>query len=143
MIEGVEVKRSEGGFTLIELMLVLAIVAILTSIAVPAYSGYIERGRRAEGRAALDQAAQLLERYYTRTNTYSTTLADASIPATSSSGRYTLVVAAVAPDTIANSYVITATPTGWSDAHCGNLTLNNTGQRGSTGTWTTTDCWQR
>jgi len=135
--------NASKGFTLVELLIVLVIVAILTAIAVPSYNAYIERGRRAEGRAALEQAAQMLERLYTRTNSYSTTLADAGIPATSSSGRYTLSVAAMAGGVIATSYVITATPTGWTDPHCGNLTLDSVGQRGRTGTSPVTECWQR
>nr|WP_276514625.1 type IV pilin protein [Niveibacterium umoris] len=121
----------------------MASIAILTAIALPIYSSFGDRARRAEGRAAAEQAAQLLERLYSRTNTYSTTLADAGIPASSASGRYTISVAAMAGDTIATSYVVTATPSGWSDSTCGNLTLSSTGQRGVSGTGSVTDCWQR
>ncbi len=136
-------KTLQTGFTLIELLVVVVVVAILTAIAVPSYNGFIERGRRAEGRATLEQAAQMLERLYTRTNSYSVTLADAGIPATSTSGRYTISVAAMAGDVIATSYVITATPKDWVDAHCGSLTLNSVGQRGSTGSSPVAECWQR
>ncbi|WP_374402321.1 type IV pilin protein [Niveibacterium sp.] len=138
-----KLRSISEGFTLVELLIVVAVIALLTAIAVPSYSSYIERGRRAEGRAALEQAAQMLERLYTRTNSYSVTLADAGIPATSSSGRYTISVAAMAADVIATSYVITATPSGWTDPHCGSLTLNSVGQRGRTGTSPVTECWQR
>ena len=58
------------GFTLIELMIVVAVVAILSSIAYPSYTEYVRRGHRAEARAGLLQAQQWLERAATATGTY-------------------------------------------------------------------------
>ena len=60
----------QSGFSLIELMIVLAIVAILVSIAYPAYTSAILKGKRAEGRAALAELMQQQERYLTQTNCY-------------------------------------------------------------------------
>ena len=58
------------GFTLIELMIVVAVVAILSSIAYPSYTEYVRRGHRAEARAGLLQGQQWLERAATATGTY-------------------------------------------------------------------------
>jgi type IV pilus assembly protein PilE len=60
-----------GGFTLIELMITVAIIGILASIAYPAYTKQIAKGRRAECRSGLMQAMQQQERYYTQFNAYS------------------------------------------------------------------------
>lgn len=63
-------KRFNSGFTLIELMIVVAIVAILASIAYPAYTSSILKGKRAEARTALMELMQQQERYMTQTNSY-------------------------------------------------------------------------
>ena len=58
------------GFTLVELMIVIAIVGVLASIAYPSYSGYILKGRRAQGRTAISELLQQQERYLTQSNCY-------------------------------------------------------------------------
>ncbi|MES2878896.1 MAG: type IV pilin protein [Pseudomonadota bacterium] len=63
-------KQCTRGFTLIELMIVVAIVALLASVAYPAYTSAILKGKRAEGRAALTELMQQQERYMTQRNTY-------------------------------------------------------------------------
>jgi len=62
--------RPSGGFTLIELMITVAIVAILASVALPAYNNAVTKGRRAQGRTALLEAMQAQERWFTQNNTY-------------------------------------------------------------------------
>jgi type IV pilus assembly protein PilE len=62
--------RGSRGFTLIELMITVAIVAILSAIAYPAYQDSVRKGKRAEGRTALTDMMQQQERYFTQTGTY-------------------------------------------------------------------------
>ncbi len=68
--------KSNRGFTLIELMIVVVIIAILAGIAYPSYDEYVKRGNRTEGQALLSEAAATQERYFSQNNTYITTQAD-------------------------------------------------------------------
>lgn len=67
--------KTSTGFTLIELMIVVAIVGILAAIAYPSYQEYVLRGNRSEAQALLNDAAARQERYYTQNNTYADTTA--------------------------------------------------------------------
>ncbi|WP_269784347.1 MULTISPECIES: type IV pilin protein [Delftia] len=135
-------KRS-AGFTLIELMIVVAVVGILSAIAMPSYNEYIRRGHRAEARAGLLQAAQWLERAATSNGTYPLT---ASFPAslkTVPSNRYDISL----NSTDGSTFTVTATPKGaQANDKCGNYTLTQSGLRGANGATTGTivsDCWGR
>jgi len=80
-------NKSASGFTLIELMIVVAIVAILASIAYPAYTSSIIKGKRAQGRTALAELLQQEERYMTQNNTYCAfSNSGGTVTTTSSSG---------------------------------------------------------
>ena len=70
--------RRRSGFTLIEVSIVAAIVALLAAVAYPSYAGYVTKSRRIEGQIALIEAVQQQERYYTRFNTYAAFSSDST-----------------------------------------------------------------
>lgn len=134
------------GFTLIELMITVAIVAILASLAYPSYISQITKTHRADGKAALMDAAAREERFFADNNTYTTTmtaLGYTASPMASPDRHYTVAAAAGPTADIASSYVLTATPQGGQadDAICMNLTLNNQGVKGISGSGDVGDCW--
>lgn len=138
-------KKSKG-FTLIELMITVAIVGILAAIAYPSYTEYVNRGKRAEAKAALLEAAQALERYYSVNNTYlnAGSLAAVFTANVPPSGTANYVIAAVA-DPTATTYTLRATRGGSMAADaCGDFTLAHTAVRGlavDTNTKTVAQCW--
>lgn len=140
------------GFTLIEVMIVMAILGILTAIALPAYTSYVARANRADARAQMLQAAQFMQRFYAANDKFDTDRATNSnaagerVPANllrapaDGTQLYTLTVLATS-----NAYTITAVPlTGTSMASdaCGSLTLTSSGVRGVTGTLPRDTCWK-
>ena len=134
-------RHQHQGFTLIELMIVVAIVGILAAVAYPSYAEYIRRGHRAEARAGLLQAAQWMERAATAKGTYPL---EADFPAalkTVPNNRYDVSIASADGAT----FTLTATPKGAQVGDkCGNYTLANTGLRGAKGVTTgdiVTECW--
>ncbi len=141
-----------SGFSLIELMTVVAIIAILASIALPAYDKYVLRGKRVEGRAHLFDAAAILERYYSDNNRYANaanTFPSIKICKTASScttaptetGKYDLTIN-TGYGTAYQTYTLTADPT-FDDPECGNFTLRNDGLKRITGTGNVAECWNR
>lgn len=122
------------GFTLIELMVTVVIVAILASLAYPSYMNSVRQTRRADGKAALLDAAQRLERCFTRFHAYNNGGCDVAADLsdadgiTSPEGWYVLRVASTA-----TTFTVTATPQNdqANDVRCGNLTLNHQGVRGA------------
>jgi len=138
---GTSPQRRSRGFTLIELMITVVVVAILASVAYPSYTEFVVRSKRAEGKAALLDAAQTLERYFTTHNAYPTTLAAAGARShsgeNSAKAAYTIAIAGGG-----TSFTLTATPAnGHTDAACGNLTLDQLGVRGKSGSAALGDCW--
>jgi type IV pilus assembly protein PilE len=131
--------RATRGFTLIEVMVVVAIVGILAAVAYPSYLSHLARGKRADARAMLLEAAQFMERYYTAQSTYeaaSLPARFATAPAGAASPNYSLTVA-----TTAAGYTLTATPL-FSDP-CGALVLSNTGARSRLGSGLSdAECWR-
>jgi type IV pilus assembly protein PilE len=138
----------QTGVTLIELMVVLAIMGILSAIAYPGYQNYVRKGQRAEAKSLLLQNAQFLERNLTEANRYDKDSTNASVvlPHQSSpqAGDAVYSISVVAT---ATSYALTAAPVsgGIADGdECGSLTLNQLGQRGVSGaTLDAASCWNR
>ena len=141
-------RQAQRGFTLIELMIVVAIVGILSAIAYPSYAEYIRKGHRADARAGLLQAQQWMERASTATGVYPLT---AALPASLKvipSDRYDITIVSPTGGVVADNgrtFTLTATPKGaQSGDKCGNYTLNHTGLRGANGVTTgaiVTECW--
>ncbi len=116
---------SSRGFTLIELMMVIAILAIITAIAIPAYNDQVEKTRRADATASLLNAAQQLERCFTRNNSYAGCLPAG--PYDSQDGFYAIRVNAGA-----TSYDLTATGQGpQAGEPCSPFALDHLGNRGA------------
>jgi type IV pilus assembly protein PilE len=133
-------ETSSSGFSLIELMITVAVVAILASIALPAYQEQVAKSKRAEGKSALLRAAQSMERYYTSNNTYAApALSDAGISSysgDSGESAYNITL----PAATATTFTLTATPT-FTDANCGVLSITNTGVKTETGSKDVAYCW--
>jgi type IV pilus assembly protein PilE len=134
----------QRGFTLIEVMIVVAIIGILAAIAYPSYDEYVKRANRSEGQALLNDASASQERYFNQNNAY--IINNSGIDKLglkknnrSETGKYTLSVAARASG---RGYVLTASPA-ITDPRCGNLTLDDRGIRGRSGTANSIDdCWR-
>lgn len=132
-------SRRGGGFSLIELMIVVAVIGIISMIAYPMYTDNVRKSRRAEARAVLQDYAARQERFFSRNNTYAGTFdaAGLNVPATSENGHYTLALGTLPSplDSFAASFVITATAAGAQaeDAGCLTFTIDSQGTR--TGCW--------
>ncbi len=135
----VPLVRTVAGFTLIELMIVVAVVAILAAVAYPAYQDQVRKSRRAQVKADMIEYAQLAERFHTANNTYvGFTLPTQVSPREGGTARYTLTpVGAFAQ---ASTFTITATAVnGQEKDKCGNLSLTNAGVKTSDAT--VSECW--
>ena len=135
--------KFQTGFTLVELIIVVAIISILASIAIPAYNGYVETSKRSDGQASLMALAIAQEKYRAQCPAYAQNFGTAidcdtstlNFSSGSESGYYTLAVTAASGAT----FTATATPNGWTDSNgnCSPMSINQDGPAG------TLSCWGR
>ncbi len=137
-LTGADLRRRQRGFTLMEIMIVVAIVGILASVAFPAYKAYVDRAKRSEGKAFLMEIAARQERYYFDNNSYASdakNLGYATSAPQSDQSHYALTNPIAAGDTssITTSYTLKITTVSpWVDNTCGTfLTLDSKSAQGS------------
>ncbi|QAY84260.1 type IV pilin protein [Pseudomonas arsenicoxydans] len=132
-------RRSNRGFTLIEIMIVIAIIGIVITIAAPSLTEYVKKGRRTEVAGLLSEQAQILERFYSKNNVYT------GITGLSTGNDFYTIT----PTLTDQTFLLTAarkTGSAMATDKCGDFTLTNTGVRSmvnATAGLTTKDCWGR
>lgn len=136
-------RDNTRGFTLIELMIVVAIVAIIAAIAYPSYQRSVLKSHRADVESMLTADAQILERCYTQYFSYNNNTCP-TLTTTSEHGYYSLT--SPAASIAAAAFVLTATAQGnqTRDTSCITFKLDNTGKKSafsSAGTDNSTTCW--
>ena len=134
-------QKKTSGFSLMELMITVAIIGIIASIAVPSYQNSVRKSRRTDGQDALTAAAQNLEVFFARGATYPAVdsdadgifLDEANVAGVSNEGFYNIVMlAATVACPISNCYVLAATPVGnQANDRVAAFRLNSAGQRQS------------
>lgn len=151
-------KNIMKGFTLIEMMIVVAILGIVSAIAIPSYTEYVRKGKRTDAKVELLRIAQLQESYFVQNLSYAKDLTTGAgglgIGATveSEQGEYTITVSSLTPAgcngvsgaNACTGYTLLASGNGaQSSDKCGNFSITNTGVKNTTGTGETTQrCWK-
>ncbi len=128
--------KKHDGFTLIELMIVVAIIGILVAIAVPSYKSYVIKSGRSDAKAGLTELAGRQERFYWQQDTYTTSFGDLKISSVSEKGYYNFSIAST---DLLSGFVLTATADAGKsqadDTGCTVMTLSSTGVK------TPNSCW--
>lgn len=136
---------SQRGFTLVELMIVVAVVGVLAAVAYPSCAEYVRRSHRSDARAGLLQAQQWLERAATATGTYPTALPGNLTWAADTTKRYIITLNPATPA----AFTLTAAPRAGTPQvgdRCGSLSVTNTGVRNAaplSGGATVAECWRK
>ena len=127
-------RTGARGFTLVELVIVVAIIAIIGTIAVANYEDYISRGRRSDAVSALTEMANLQSRFYSNNLTYTADLGSLPYPSTTMEGYYSLSI----PVLTTTTFTLRATAVGLQaakDPDCPTMSLTHLGAK------TPEDCW--
>lgn len=130
------------GFSLIELLIVVAIISILSALCIPLYSQHFVREKRLEAEITLSKLALAMENYYTVHNSYEeASLESLGFVEKIAGDRYQLAIIKATN----NEFELAAAPLNnqaEKDSRCGTLILNSTGEKNISGTGLVTDCWQ-
>ncbi|MFL1515837.1 prepilin-type N-terminal cleavage/methylation domain-containing protein [Pseudomonas prosekii] len=130
-------RRSNRGFTLIEIMIVIAIIGIVITIGYPSLTEYMKKGRRADAAGLLTEQAQILERFYSKSNLYT------GATGLSTGNDFYTITPTIADQTFTLT-AIRKPGSSMATDKCGDFTISNTGARGLVNnTATVKDCWGR
>ena len=134
-------SQSQQGFTLLELMMVVGVIAILAAVSYPSYREYTFRAKRTDGKNALVDLAARQERYRFNNNVYTSSLADLNMTSATAEGHYTVSITSASALAFAAQVAPTATQ---SSDKCNILSITNTGQKGTTNSnsLSATECWK-
>lgn len=133
--------RQQQGFTLVELMVTVAIIGILAAIAYPSYTRYVVKTNRSAAQSFVFALANKQEQYLLDHRQYTTTVSDLLSAPSDVTRNYTVTIAT---GTTPPTYTITAAPTASQaarDTACGSLTLTQDGTKGISGTGSVANCW--
>jgi type IV pilus assembly protein PilE len=132
------------GFTLIELMIAIAIVGILSAVAYPSYTDYVTRSNRSEAQRELLRLANLQEQLFVDSRSYTANMKELGMsadPFITESGLYSIDATVSGTDSSKTSFVLTATAKGTQanrDAECLTFTVNELGKKSGK----SADCWE-
>ena len=137
-------RKKQKGFTLIELLITVAIVALLVGIAIPSYNSYMDKTRRLDAKAFLQEVAGEQIRYFSDNNVFAVNMQEMGYPdetMDSPDGFYNIAITNAVP----TSFTLTATAVAGKaqakDTKCGNFSLDSTGLKGATGPLGVEGCW--
>jgi type IV pilus assembly protein PilE len=138
---GVHVRRHEAGFTLIELMIVVVVVAILAAVAIPSYREYILRSNRASAQSFISDVASRQSQYLLDARSYALSLSALGMTAPADVGsRYSISITASGGGGSPPTFTVVASPIGGQVGdRCGDISINQQGVKTSSGTGT--QCW--
>lgn len=134
---GLNAMKKHSGFTLIELMIVVAIIGIMSAIAYPSYTSYMKKSARADAKVGLVKLADKQERFYLQNNAYTATITDLGTDSgVSEEGYYNFTIASA---NLVNGFVLTATAVAGksqaNDTDCTVMTLSSTGVKSPSTCW--------